>query len=193
MKPIIISPTTPSKGTVIFLHGLGDTGAGWAMQWEELSGGKYKVILPTAPKSPVTLNGGYRMTSWHDICGLETIDDEKTETFAGIEENRKFVEDLITTEINAGTPAEKIILGGFSQGAALSLYTGTQSNTKIGGIIALSGYLPHHQRFDQTTVKQKEVPIFVGHGTADQVVHHDKGKRAADTLKTCGRGEIRRK
>lgn len=77
-----------------------------------------------------------------------------------------------------GTPSEKIILGGFSQGgvgnhqfisdicegAALSLYTGTQSKVKLGGIIALSGYLPRYKRFEEKVfipVSSKYIPYSI--------------------------------
>lgn len=36
--------------------------------------------------------------------------------------------------------ASKIIVGGFSQGAALSLYVGYSLPVKLAGVVALSGY-----------------------------------------------------
>ena len=52
------------------------------------------------------------------------------------------VEQLIESEISDGIKSERIILGGFSQGAAISLVTGLKTKYKLGGIVCLSGYLP---------------------------------------------------
>ena len=49
---------------------------------------------------------------------------------------------LITAEVDAGIPSDRIILGGFSQGAAMTLLTGLTSERKLGGLIVLSGWLP---------------------------------------------------
>ena len=38
--------------------------------------------------------------------------------------------------------SEQIVLGGFSQGGGLALYTGLTHAEKLGGIIALSTWLP---------------------------------------------------
>ncbi len=52
------------------------------------------------------------------------------------------VEALIATEIARGVPASRIVLAGFSQGAAMTLMTGLRHPARLGGLIALSGYLP---------------------------------------------------
>lgn len=55
-----------SLGTVIFLHGLGDTGYGWLKIMEILhkQTPHIKYILPSAPSRPVTINGGMSMPAW---------------------------------------------------------------------------------------------------------------------------------
>lgn len=107
------------------MHGLGDTSEGWGQQlrvWQSLDGFQdIKMILPSAPIAPVTLNNGMRMPSWYDIVGL---DDRSEERCTGIEESRARINALVDAELAAGIPANKIIIGGFSQGGAMSLYTG---------------------------------------------------------------------
>ena len=53
---------------------------------------------------------------------------------------------LITAEVDAGIPANRIVLGGFSQGAAMSLLTGLTSERKLGGIVVMSGWLPLREK-----------------------------------------------
>ena len=57
------------SATVVLMHGLGDSADGWqsmAEQWASVFP-YIKFILPTAPRRPVTLNGGMPMPAWYDI------------------------------------------------------------------------------------------------------------------------------
>ena len=55
--------------------------------------------------------------------------------------------ELITAETDAGLDASRIVLGGFSQGGAMSLLTGLTSERKLAGLAVLSGFLPLHHKF----------------------------------------------
>ena len=61
------------------------------------------------------------------------------------------VSDLIKSESKL-VPASKIILGGFSQGAAMSMFAGLQYPERLAGVIALSGYLPFYDRFEDVSM-----------------------------------------
>ena len=74
--------------------------------------------------------------------------------------------DLIKTEIAAGTPSEKIILGGFSQGGAMTYYTVFSSDLKLGGALIMSGYLPLASKFEERFEKVNlDTPAMACHGT----------------------------
>jgi predicted esterase len=84
------------------LHGLGDTGNGWA-NFAELVHRQLphvKVLLPTAPKRAITLNGGQKMNGWFDIRTLTAIDDAEDE--AGMQDTFLYVDELIRQETEAG-------------------------------------------------------------------------------------------
>merc|ERR1719353_823296 len=84
-----------------------------------------RVYLPTASYKPVTLNGGYEMPSWYDIKSLD--DDRANDECTGIEDSRAIVLDLLKEEkAKHGLKNNQLYVGGFSQGGALSLYTGLQ-------------------------------------------------------------------
>lgn len=57
------------------------------------------------------------------------------------------LETLINDELKSGIDASRIVLGGFSQGAAMSLLTGLTGSSKLGGLAVLSGWLPLEQKF----------------------------------------------
>ena len=157
--------------TVIFSHGLGDTSDGWislARGWSK----KFpyiKFVLPTAPTQPVTMNGGMRMTSWYDIVDLGERNNHHAPT--GMEQSASIIKSIIAEEErNFGIPRSRIVLGGFSQGAALSLWTGLQiPGERVGGVVALSGYLPGSGDF-KISEAGKNTPIFQAHGTHDALI-----------------------
>lgn len=55
--------------------------------------------------------------------------------------------ELITAEVDAGIPADRIIIGGFSQGGAMSLLTGLTTERKLGGVAVMSAWLPLKAKF----------------------------------------------
>ncbi|EFA82546.1 esterase/lipase/thioesterase domain-containing protein [Heterostelium album PN500] len=175
---IILKSVKNHTATVIFCHGLGDTGDGWSDVMEmvqEKDNGHIKFILPNAPVQPVTLNNGYRMNSWYDIKSLSKRGDEDKDD---VDKSRN---------INSGIPSERIMIGGFSQGAALSLYTFYQTKHKLAGMVALSGYLPLSPvfaSFMQPTNKSQ--PLLMCHGMQDVVVRYEWGKMSFDLLKSNG-------
>ena len=62
-RPVIVSAPGKHTATLIFLHGLGDTGHGWASSLADVRPSYVKVVCPTAQTMPVTLNSG--MTLLH--------------------------------------------------------------------------------------------------------------------------------
>ncbi|KAJ3125614.1 hypothetical protein HK100_010713, partial [Physocladia obscura] len=63
LQSVIVPAAAKHTATVIFLHGLGDSGYGWQPVAEQLAPlfPHVKFILPNAPTIPITVNGGYRM------------------------------------------------------------------------------------------------------------------------------------
>lgn len=68
-------------------------------------------------------------------------DIQQHEDEAGITRSQAYVHSLIAKEIEKGIPSERIVLGGFSQGGAMSLMSGVTAPTRLGGIFGLSCYL----------------------------------------------------
>ena len=62
------------------------------------------------------------------------------------------VQDLIAKEVSEGIPPERIVIGGFSQGGSLALYTAFGTDTKIAGLLLLSSWMPLHKQFSSGTV-----------------------------------------
>merc|ERR1711977_811428 len=128
-KPALSTHTA----TLIWSHGLGDSGAGWSFLAQELGKAMphVKFLFPNAPVQPVTLNMGMPMPSWYDISTLDASDifsksfEDRIDE-PGILKSVKSLSDLISSELdqNPSVPASRICLGGFSQGAVMALCTG---------------------------------------------------------------------
>ena len=73
--------------------------------------------------------------------------DFKDEDEPGMLKSMRSLNELITTEVDSGIPAERVVLGGFSQGGAMSLLTGLTTERKLGGVVVLSGWLPLKDKF----------------------------------------------
>ncbi|ORX90284.1 Phospholipase/carboxylesterase [Basidiobolus meristosporus CBS 931.73] len=173
------------SATVIFLHGLGDSGNGWAPATAAIAPllPHVKFVLPNAPAQPVTLNFGMAMPSWYDIYSLDSINREEDEK--GLLESSRIINTLIQKEIDNGIPANRIVLAGFSQGSAMSLLTGLTTEYKVAGIIGLSGYLPIRNKIF-SMVSDNKPPIFMGHGTSDPVVQFQFGQGSSELLEAKG-------
>lgn len=108
---------------------------------------------------------------------------------AGILRSQKVFHTLIDEEIKNGIPTERIVLGGFSQGGAMSLMAGITCPTKLGGIFGLSCYLLLRDKVQSLVPVEspnKETPIFMGHGDSDPVVKYQWGQMTASKLKEWG-------
>ena len=96
---------------------------------------------------------------------------------------------MIQKEIDSGIPADRIVIGGFSQGGAMSLFSGLTAKVRLAGIVGLSSYLLLSLKFADLVPKpefNKETPIFMAHGDVDQVVNTSLGKKSYDMLKGMG-------
>ena len=170
--PCIETSTGPiPTAAVIWLHGLGATGDDFAAIVPELDltgCPPIRFVFPHAPSMPVTINGGYVMPAWYDILGMPG---QGREDETGIRRSAQAVEALIARELVRGIRPERILLAGFSQGCAMALHTGLRHPQRLGGILALSGYLPlASQLAVERSAANQDIALFMAHGLSDPVV-----------------------
>lgn len=166
------------------IHGLGDTNRGWldvAMHLHQQMP-HVKFVLPNAPTSPVTLNGGMPMPSWYDITSL---DDRANQPCTGIDASKAVVDELIAAELAAGIPLDRIVVGGFSQGGALALFAGLQHPGRLAGVCCLSGYLAKAEAFELAP-EAASTPVRHFHGALDPTVRVEWARESAARLRELG-------
>jgi len=183
LKCLTIPAITKHTATVIFIHGLGDTGGGWeffaSLTRQDPALRHIKWILPHAPVKPVTANGGMPIPAWFDILSFDLDTDDEP----GMLETVNKIDNLISTEVAAGINPGRIVLGGFSMGGAMTLLTGLTVKEKLGGLMVLSGWLPMRTKLESMLSSHaKSVPIFWGHGEADPLVRFVWGTRSKEFL-----------
>ena len=172
---------------IIWLHGLGADGNDFVpfVQELNLSGlPGIRFVFPHANTMPVTINGGYTMRAWYDIIhtDLGRQEDEK-----GLRASQLQVEALIEREKSRGIPASRIILGGFSQGCAMTLQTGLRYKEKLGGLLCLSGYVPLADKVAaERSAANQDTPIFLVHGRLDPVIPLARATASRDLLQSLG-------
>lgn len=174
-------PGQKPVAVIIWLHGLGADYNDFVPLVPELRLTKsVKFVFPNSPMRPITVNNGYVMRGWYDIIDLSTRIDS-TIDFAGINQSVISIDKVIQDQLDQGFTAEQIIIAGFSQGGVMSYTTGLKSKHKLGGIIALSCYLPGVDDIIKEC-SNKSIKIFAAHGLQDPVVPCQAGEKAYKSL-----------
>ena len=189
LDAVEINPAGPPRACIIWLHGLGADGHDFASLIPQLGIVEplaVRVVLPHAPRRPVTINGGMEMPAWYDILAP---DFRQGQDDAGIRASARQLRALIRREIEAGIPAERILLAGFSQGGAMVLHTGLRYPQPLAGILALSTYLPLADSLaDEAAAANRQVPLMMAHGMQDPVVPVSLALQSRDELQQQGYG-----
>ncbi|MFT6779751.1 MAG: phospholipase/carboxylesterase [Paraglaciecola sp.] len=182
-----VNPENKIKATVIWLHGLGDSGNGFSPIVPDLKLPDelgIRFVFPHAPTRPVTINNGMSMRAWYDITSLDFNNRADSQ---GVKESSNLVAALIEQEIARGIPANKIVLAGFSQGGVIALNLGIRFEKSLAGIMSMSSYMSEPEKLTvEAHSANKNTPIFVAHGTHDEVVPIFMGNTAFKVLESNG-------
>lgn len=172
--------------SIIFLHGLGDSGDGWASlpnAFRHRGGAAaWRWAFPSAPPRAVTLAPGHPMPAWFDLDALP-VTKRTPDDAPGFAASAARVHALIAAEEAKGFLARDIFLGGFSQGAALALWAGLTYPSALGGVIALSGWLRAADLAALATPAARASRVLLCHGAGDDKVDFERGAAARDALR----------
>ena len=186
LESIEIETADKPTAAVIWMHGLGADGNDFVPIVHELDltgAPAIRFVFPHAPMQPVSINNGYVMRAWYDIKWGDLEAKSKQADEPGVRASQAAVEALIDREISRGIDAKSIVLAGFSQGGAIALQTGLRHANKLGGVMALSTYLPLAESFvNERGDANSKTPVFMAHGTQDGVVPYAMGVRSRDIL-----------
>ena len=171
---ITINLQKKPKAILIWLHGLGADENDFVPFVKNLNLHDVEFILPNAPLRPISMNQSIEMRGWYDIKGTHESLNFSYQDESGLIKSKDLIEAIIKKRCALSSSNFKVFIGGFSQGAALSLFTGLSSNLEISGIIALSGYLPKNIKYSNP----KHPPIIAIHGEGDDIISVDIAKNS---------------
>jgi phospholipase/carboxylesterase len=184
---VVLAPATPASASVIWLHGLGADGHDFVPIVPELGlppAPGIRFVFPHAGVRPVTLNMGMRMRAWYDI---KTLTAEGRADEAGLRESVGRLGELIAAERALGIASARIVVAGFSQGAAVALHGALRHPEPLAGVLALSCYLPLAATLAAGLADaNKATPILMCHGQQDPVLPLALGLMACNWLRAAG-------
>jgi phospholipase/carboxylesterase len=132
LETIEIETAPDPDAAIIWMHGLGADGHDFEPVVPEIvrrGERAWRFVFPNAPVRPVSINNGMRMRAWYDILGFER---GTAEDAAGFRATHEALSALIGREIERGIAPHRVVLAGFSQGGAVTLYTGLRYPQRLG-------------------------------------------------------------
>jgi phospholipase/carboxylesterase len=173
--------------SILWMHGLGADGHDFEPAVPHLAdqfAQPVRFVFPHAPSRPVTINGGMRMRAWYDILGFESHVQQDEE---GLRASAAAIGALMEREKERGIAAGRMVLAGFSQGGAMSLYLGARYPESVAGIVALSCYVPLASKLaGERLAANQSTPIFMAHGSLDPVIEERRGLESRAALEAAG-------
>jgi len=174
-----------ADAVVILLHGFGADAADLASTVPELDLPALRFVLPNAPVIKATISAGWPVSAWYDIRTMEPSPDR--EDPAGVRASAQRLTALLTQQEQRGVAPKRTFLAGFSQGGAMALYTGLRHDERLGGIVAMSSYLPLPASLAKEAHPiNARTPVWQAHGTLDEVVPLARGQATAQQLHDAG-------
>lgn len=177
-----------ARHAVVWLHGLGDLGAGLAPLVEALAlpaDLPIRHLLPDAPERPITINMGYRMRGWYDIKSFEDPADRAVASH--VHESSTRIAALLDRLVAEGFAPERIVLAGFSQGGVIAAETALRYPVPLAGLLCMSTYLAAPDTLlGEMSEAARDLPICYMHGIYDDVVSLSMGWDAKNRLEAAG-------
>lgn len=162
----------PPGKIVILLHGRGSTAQATAPLAKSLLVEDARMILPQAGKN-----------RWYPNTAFGPLENNQPDLRSALSMINRLIEEFTSD----GIPKEKIILGGFSQGACLAAEFVARNPDRYGGLFVFSGALigpPKETRGIEGDVRG--MPVFIGGSDRDPWVKHEWMKKAAQAFEGAG-------
>jgi phospholipase/carboxylesterase len=177
----------PGGTAVVLLHGWGAPGDDLVPLAHELAAPRARFFVPVAP---LPERGGGRAW-WHLDAGDRPAHAWDTQVAASHQPHpqvlavRQAIQQLLRTVHSRHRP-ERLVLGGFSQGAMVSLDVALAASPAVDRVFALSGVLLADSLPALQAPRAVKAPVFISHGRQDPVLPFAGGAKARDLLERHG-------
>jgi len=162
------------EGALVLLHGRGADEYDLFPLLDALD--PERRLLGITPRAPLSLPPGG--AHWYRLGGIPTPD--PATFFPTFEAVTLFLDGL-------PVPIERVVLGGFSQGAVMSWALGLgPGRPRPAAIMALSGFMPEVEGFELDLTELDGYPIAIAHGSLDPVIPVEFSRAAAERVAAAG-------
>lgn len=178
---------------VVLLHGFGAPGDDLVPFWRVLSVPREtRFVFPEAPLAPPELGGG---RAWWpiDLIAMQVErargqrSDRSRQEPEGLAAAREHVIALLDgVEERMGVAGDRIVLGGFSQGAMVSCDVALRTDRPLAGLALLSTTLLCRQIWEPRMPLRKGLPVFQSHGHRDELLPFEAAVELRDMLRAAG-------
>jgi phospholipase/carboxylesterase len=167
-------PAAEPWGAFVLLHGRGADERDLYPLLDALD--PERRLLGLTPRGPLSLPPGG--AHWYRLGGIPTPDPE---TFrASFAQLAAFLDELPVR-------LDRVVLGGFSQGAVMSWALGLGAGRpRPAAILSLSGFVPRVDGFALDVDRLEGYPVAIAHGSLDPVIPVEFGREAAALLEEAG-------
>ena len=200
MKPIDIAGLTTrivgpadARVTCVLLHGFGAPGDDLVAIADELALPEVRFVFPAAPLELGGLYGDSRAWWLLDLAKLErelatgTPRDRSSEIPDGLPAARDQVGRMLDQlEARYGVTPDRLVLGGFSQGAMLALDVALHRASPPAALLLMSGTIVAESEWAPRMGQVKDVPIVMSHGKHDQLLPYSIAEILRDKLTEAG-------
>ena len=174
LRALVRDAVGEPEGALVLLHGRGADERDLFPLLDVLD--PERRLLGITPRGPLSLPPGG--AHWYRLGGIPTPDPDTF--FPTFEAAAAFLDEL-------PVPIDRIVLGGFSQGAVMSWALGLGTGRpRPAAIMALSGFMPEVAGFELDLVDLDGYPIAVAHGSHDPVIPVEFGRTAAERVRAAG-------
>jgi len=190
-----VRPVGKPRCGMVWMHGLGDTEQRWSSVLQSglalwMRAGPCSFLLPRAPEQDVSCNVE-KMTSWFDMNTLPLSMADAADRYGCSVEDAldscRRVHAAVAKLAEEGVPPERVVLGGFSQGAALALLAAVTYPERLAGVVALSGLVFFQDLLPELTQPAcAGLPVFWGHGHKDVLFHSSLQDSGVQALSDAG-------
>lgn len=181
---------------VVLLHGFGAPGYDLVGLGPELSApAGTRFVFPEAPLSLGMPGMMMDARAWWmiDMVRLEqalrsgALRDMSQEVPDGMAEANQMVNALLdAVEDRLGVPGDRIVLGGFSQGAMLSCDVALRSDRALAGLVLFSGTLLAEPEWGPRMAARAGLKVVQSHGRHDPLLPFSLAERLRDLLTGAG-------
>ena len=193
LRARLVVPAAPAARTVVLLHGFGAPGDDLVALADWIDAPEVAWVFPEAPLELGGLYGDSRAWWMLDLARLEhdlargRPSDRSAEHPDGLPEARAaMVELLDALPARLGPAADRLVLGGFSQGAMLALDVALHDPRPLAGLALLSGTLLARSTWEPRMPSRAGLRAFVSHGTVDTLLPFPAAEQLRDLLVAAG-------